>query len=776
MLSAAAAISITSSALSISKTAAEIAITLYIFFQDAKKLPKTAEAFAEEVKALGMSCEIVGIRLEGIVQDHETSLQSGLSHPGISPIQLWGCLETQMSACQNTINELEEAVSATKGVDKDTRYHSKVFRNLKLKLRNGDIAEARERIRSHTIVMQTVLQCINIEVSYLAPQRADQHLQTQIAELVENTQELTDLFNKGIAATSNAALIRVSNQVISSGQTLYSGSIAGGSVLGEIDSTKTDAVHEWLSQASQINSHAYQPSLSTVSDDDDSIFSASATAASGTHTSITRSTTDLERPHSSHIFREPFDVDSDDEFLVDAITQSIASGRASFNERNYQEASDALEEAFNMVLELPIRQQGICNTMELIYILAVCAFHLQDPASAKTALIGVIEAKVAAPDNDVRRKQVCEAGHLLAQTCTRLGELDQARVYCESAFQGRRRLLGKTHEDSFDSLALMTRVLELQGNAPRARALARMIPQQYANLTVRYQNLAIGPTKPTISSALQRCGPDAPCLTIERSLASGVAQVVASNEQPSSRIPQHLPPAEAEETYKRALAESEKALGLKHSSTSDTVNKLGNLYQAKGRFAEAEEMYKRALAGKEKALGPEHTSTLDTVFNLGNLYAEQGRLAEAEEMYKRALAGYEKALGPEHTSTLDTVSDLGKLYVDQGKLAEAEEMYKRALGGKEKVLGRKHTSTLDDSQRLHALQVLQCTTLLSFPSKAIRLMLTANEEKRQPRKRNAFFKSLAFAGRRREKAFPLQLSHQSTVFPPLKPPFPPQDG
>jgi hypothetical protein len=162
MLSAAAAISITSSALSISKTAAEIAITLYTFFQDAKKLPKTAEAFAEEVKALGMSCEIVGIRLQRIVQDHETSVQSGLGQPGISPIQLWKCLETQMSACEKTINELEEAVSATKGVDKDTRYYSKIFKSLELMTRNGDIVEARERIRSHTIVMQTVLQCINM--------------------------------------------------------------------------------------------------------------------------------------------------------------------------------------------------------------------------------------------------------------------------------------------------------------------------------------------------------------------------------------------------------------------------------------------------------------------------------------------------------------------------------------------------------------------------------------------------------------------------------------
>ncbi|KAJ5773565.1 hypothetical protein N7457_008461 [Penicillium paradoxum] len=160
---------------------------------------------------------------------------------------------------------------------------------------------------------------------------------------------------------------------------------------------------------------------------------------------------------------------------------------------------------------------------------------------------------------------------------------------------------------------------------------------------------------------------------------------------------------EAEEMYQRALAGDEKALGPDHTSTLDTVNNLGLLYSDQGKLKEAEEMYQRALAGDEKALGPDHTSTLDTVNNLGTLYSDQGKLKEAEEMYQRALAGYKKALGPDHTSTLDTVNNLGTLYSDQGKLKEAEEMYQRALAGYKKALGPDHTSTLDTVNNLGIL-------------------------------------------------------------------------
>ena len=64
-----------------------------------------------------------------------------------------------------------------------------------------------------------------------------------------------------------------------------------------------------------------------------------------------------------------------------------------------------------------------------------------------------------------------------------------------------------------------------------------------------------------------------------------------------------------------------------------------------GRYAEAEPSYKRALAISEKALGPEHPDVALRYNNLAVLYWAQGRYAEAEPLHKRALAIREKALG-----------------------------------------------------------------------------------------------------------------------------------
>jgi tetratricopeptide (TPR) repeat protein len=79
-----------------------------------------------------------------------------------------------------------------------------------------------------------------------------------------------------------------------------------------------------------------------------------------------------------------------------------------------------------------------------------------------------------------------------------------------------------------------------------------------------------------------------------------------------------------------------RALSLNYSALSLKSAIIGLVYADQGKLTEAEEMYERALTGYEKALGLDHTSTLQTVNNLGNLYIHQGTLKEAEEMYYEA--------------------------------------------------------------------------------------------------------------------------------------------
>jgi len=118
-------------------------------------------------------------------------------------------------------------------------------------------------------------------------------------------------------------------------------------------------------------------------------------------------------------------------------------------------------------------------------------------------------------------------------------------------------------------------------------------------------------------------------------------------------------------------------------------------------------MYQQALQGYEKAWGLEHTSTLDTVNNLGNLYADQGKLVEAEQMYQRALQGYEKVLGLDSIITyipaLNTILNLGSLFESQADIVKARIMYSKALIGYEKVFGPDHLKSRSLRDELSAL-------------------------------------------------------------------------
>jgi len=144
-----------------------------------------------------------------------------------------------------------------------------------------------------------------------------------------------------------------------------------------------------------------------------------------------------------------------------------------------------------------------------------------------------------------------------------------------------------------------------------------------------------------------------------------------------------------------------------HPDQAGRLNNLGLLYSNQGKLTEAEEMYRRALEEEEKALSIDHISTLATVNKLGNLYIIQGKLIEAEEMFQRALVGNEKVLGPSHSSTLEIAQTLGSFYEQLNKLDDAERLFRRAMIGYQRSLGLRHSNTRDALDLLNHIRTLQ---------------------------------------------------------------------
>jgi tetratricopeptide (TPR) repeat protein len=146
---------------------------------------------------------------------------------------------------------------------------------------------------------------------------------------------------------------------------------------------------------------------------------------------------------------------------------------------------------------------------------------------------------------------------------------------------------------------------------------------------------------------------------------------------------------EAEKHWMSALKEAEE-FGEQDPRLATSLNNLGLLYHAQGKYAQAEPLHHRALATYRKALGLEHPYVATSLDNLAGLYRAQGRYTEAAPRYQRSLAIREKALGPDHPDVAQSLNNLAWLYHDQGKYAQAEPLYQRSLAIWEKALGPEH--------------------------------------------------------------------------------------
>lgn len=97
-----------------------------------------------------------------------------------------------------------------------------------------------------------------------------------------------------------------------------------------------------------------------------------------------------------------------------------------------------------------------------------------------------------------------------------------------------------------------------------------------------------------------------------------------------------------------------------------SLNNLGTLYAAAGRYDEAEPYYTQTLALRRRVLGDDHPFPLSSLRNLAELNAVLHRYEEAiplaVESYERLAA----SRGPEHAETRQALESLISLYEAAG--------------------------------------------------------------------------------------------------------------
>jgi tetratricopeptide (TPR) repeat protein len=160
---------------------------------------------------------------------------------------------------------------------------------------------------------------------------------------------------------------------------------------------------------------------------------------------------------------------------------------------------------------------------------------------------------------------------------------------------------------------------------------------------------------------------------------------------------------ESQGLYDPAVAWSEQCLfvtqirvGLDHSQVALSMNNLGTLYFAQGRYKEAETLFLKSLQLTKPFLEKDNHQLemawgdwARTLNNLAMLYYEKGRYSEAKLLYKKSLKLHQ-LLGNDHPLIATSLNNLAMLYSAQGRYIKAEPLYLQALEIRKRQLGDEH--------------------------------------------------------------------------------------
>lgn len=322
---------------------------------------------------------------------------------------------------------------------------------------------------------------------HIAPCRADPSLAQELDKLqtmVEKLQRLLEANPQSRHSHTEATLMQCAREVIVKGTTMYEASLAAGFIPESHGAAKSNVrVAEWLGTLESIRRDEQLPDPSDMISTASSVFSGTET-----HTVVTSVTSEQRAMQDGEVVGTVGD-DSDDDLDIDLVKAALDTGTKAFEAQEWDEADSLLQEALQVLQQLPKQRRAFCDIFGLQYKLAVCAYYMQEPADVEKALMSLVQQSASSNE---QRGYVSDALYLLSHLHIRMDQIDRARSECEKALQVRRRLWGKGSDAALESMALMAHIYILLNNRPRAKVCLAMIPEARRDAVLNLVEKSLG--------------------------------------------------------------------------------------------------------------------------------------------------------------------------------------------------------------------------------------------------------------------------------------------
>jgi ankyrin repeat protein len=474
----------------ISRSAWKLGSYIYTVYQGTKTIDEVVQTLALEVNGLASTCDLVHNELGTVLtKPGSGSTISRYDKDG----RLRRCIDHQVAQCKSTLGELETVVEAL--WPRKESFFERASKQVELQNSREQTSEIRQRIRSHTDALHTILLVVNIRVAHIAPDHATQQLPGKLDDLQQMLKNIESKLDASHSRSQylgddESTLINFARDTLRSGKTLYEASVAG-SVLGaetadsvmgcEQAASSNKKVADWVTAVNTLRTDSREGHFS---DHAPSVFS-----DDGKDTTATKSTSG---GGPLAVLAYDADYDSDDE-QVELAQVALIGGNRAFDAGKWASASKLLHKSLKLLAQLPQKHKRAEGIFELQYRLAVCSYHTGDVDQAEAGLESLSQHT---PISDVQGIELCNARHLLSRIYIERNNFEAAREACESTLKARSRLLGKQHEARYESMALMSRIYGLLNDDVMSELYAERIPEDRRDALLADVS-TLGPSQPS---------------------------------------------------------------------------------------------------------------------------------------------------------------------------------------------------------------------------------------------------------------------------------------